>query len=267
MTILVTGATGNVGRLVVDELIDRNAPAIRALTVDPDRAKLPAGVEVAVGSIHKPATVPAALAGVTTLYLAPHPPTAQAIVDHAVAAGVQRIVDLTGPAGSWWDEIEPIVEASGLAWTHLKPGEFMPNATVWADRIKTRREVRDAYPQAANAMIDLGDIAAAAAVAVLDESHSGQAYPLTGPESLTKVEKITIMGRAIGADVPFVEISRDEAIAQLAPTMGDYAEWYVDGAKDLVDHPQQVDPALPKLLGRPAVTFTQWAEANAHQWR
>ncbi len=267
MTILVTGATGNVGRMVVDELIDRNAPAIRALTVDPDRAKLPEGVEVAVGTIHKPDTVPAALEGVTTLYLAPHPPTAQAIVDHAVAAGVQRIVDLTGPTGSWWDEIEPIVEASGLAWTHLKPGEFMPNAMIWAEQIKTRREVRDAYPEAANAVIDLADIAAVAAVTLLDAAPSSRAHPLTGPESLTRVQKITIMGRAIGAEVPFVEISRDEAIAQLEPSMGEYAQWYVDGAKELLDHPQLVEPDLAKLLDRPATTFTQWAEANADQWR
>lgn len=267
MTILVTGATGNVGRLVVDELIARNAPAVRALTVDPDRAKLPEGVEVAVGTVHQPDTVPAALQGVTTLYLAPHPPTAQAVVDHAVAAGVQRIVDLTGPAGSWWDEIEPVVEASGLAWTHLKPGEFMHNATVWAEQIKTRREVRDAYPTAANAMIDLADIATAAAVTVLDDAHVNRSYPLTGPETLTRVEKVTIMGRAIGVEVPFIEIDRDEAIAQLIPTMGDFAQWYVDGAKELVEHPQQVEPHLPELLDRPVTTFTQWAEANADQWR
>ncbi len=267
MTILVTGATGNVGRLVVDELINRNASAVRALTVDPERAKLPEGVEVATGTIHKPDTVPAALQGVTTLYLAPHPPTAQAIVDHAVAAGVQRIVDLTGPAGSWWDEIEPIVEASGLAWTHLKPGEFMHNATVWAEQIKTKREVRDAFPKAANAMIDLGDIAAAAAITLLDDAPTNRPYPLTGPDTLNRVEKITIMGRAIGVDVPFIEISRDEAIKQLEPSMGDYAEWYVDGAKELLDHPQQVEPHLAELLDRPVTTFTQWAEANADQWR
>lgn len=267
MSILVTGATGNVGRLVIDELIARGAPAVRALTVDPARADLPAGVEVAVGTIHKPDTVVPALQDVTTLYLAPHPPTAQAVVDRAVAAGVQRIVDLTGPAGSWWDEIEPVVEASGLGWTHLKPGEFTHNALMWADQIKSGRKVRDAYPKSANALIDLADIAAVAAVTLLDDRHLGRAYPLTGPETLTRAEKVAIMGRAVGADVPYLEIDRDAAVAQWEPSMGEFAQWYVDGAALLVDHPQQVDPSLAELLDRPATTFADWAAANADQWR
>lgn len=267
MTILVTGATGNIGRLVVDELIARGAASIRALTVDPERAKLPDGVEPAIGSIHKPDTIVAALEGVTTLYLAPHPPTAKPVMDHVAAAGVQRVVDVTGYTGSWWDEIEPVVEASGVGWTHLRPGEFMPNALLWAEQIKTRREVRDAHPTAANAMIDLSDIAAAAAITLLDDSHAGKAYSLTGPETLTKIDKITIMGRAIGVEVPFIEIDRDEAIKLLEPSMGEYAQWYVDGGKELVDHPQQVEPDLAELLDRPVTRFADWAAANADEWR
>lgn len=267
MTILVTGATENIGRLVVDELITRGASNIRALTVDPDRAKLPDGVEVAVGSIHKPDTIVPALQGITTLYLAPHPPTARAVMDRAVAAGVQRVVDLTGPKGSWWDEIEPIVEATGLAWTHLQPGEFMQNATIWAEQIKVRREVRDAYPKAANALIDLGDIAGIAATVLLNDSIVGKGYPLTGPESLSKIEKIAIMAEAIGAEVPFIEVSHEEAVAQLTPSMGEYAEWYVSGSKDLTTQPQLVEPSAAELLDRPLTTFAQWAEANADEWR
>ena len=76
MTILVTGATGNVGRLVVDRLLAMGATGVRALTNDPEKAALPAEVEVVEGYIGRPQTVPAALGGVERMYLAPLPETA-----------------------------------------------------------------------------------------------------------------------------------------------------------------------------------------------
>src|SRR3954467_5281361 len=123
--ILVTGATGNVGRLVVDELLAAGATDVRALTARPHRAALPAGVEVVRGWIGRPETVRAALDGVERMYLAPHPPTASEVAAMAAAAGVRRIVALTGVDGSFWYDIEAAVNASGVATTHLEPGEFM----------------------------------------------------------------------------------------------------------------------------------------------
>src|SRR4051812_46402838 len=165
--ILVTGATGNVGRLVVDELLAAGARDVRALTAHPDRAALPLDVEVARGWIGRPESVRDALEGVELMYLAPHPSTAGAVAELAAAAGVRRIVALTGVDGSAWHGIEAAVDACGVATTHLEPGEFMANALEWAEQIRTTGAVRDAYPGAANAPIDLRDIAAVAATALL----------------------------------------------------------------------------------------------------
>jgi uncharacterized protein YbjT (DUF2867 family) len=168
LTILVTGATGNVGRLVMDRLLKKGATGVRALTNNPQKAALSAEVEVSEGYIGRPETVPAALGGVQKMYLAPAPETAWEVVAMAEDAGVERIVDLAGYG--WWRAVEEAVEGSGIPWTHLRPGEFMDNALIWAPQIRATGTVRDAYPGAANAPIDLGDIAAVAAATLL---HNG----------------------------------------------------------------------------------------------
>jgi uncharacterized protein YbjT (DUF2867 family) len=267
-TILVTGATGNVGRLVVDELLAAGASDVRALTAHPERADLPDGVEVVRGWIGRPETVRAALDGVETLYLAPHPPTAGEVAALAAAAGVRRIVTLTGVEGSAWFGIEAAVDASGVATTHLEPGEFMANALDWAEQIRTTGAVRDAYPESANAPIDLGDIAAVAATALLTDAHEGRRYRLTGPESLSRARRVAAIGAALGREVPYLEIGHDEAVADKAARgMGEFARWYVDGMRRLAEHPQQALTTVADLTGRPATTFAQWASANAAAFR
>jgi uncharacterized protein YbjT (DUF2867 family) len=268
MTILVTGATGNVGRLVVDELLERGATDIRALTARPAEAALPDGVEVVVGHLGRPDAVARAVAGVERMYLAPSPAHAEAVVAQARAAGVTRIVDLAGGEGGLWFEIEGKVAASGIECTHLEPGEFMYNAGEWAEQIRTTGQVRDAYPDVANAPIDLGDIAAVAAVTLLEDGHAGRRYELTGPESLTRAQRVAAIGAALGREVPFVEVSPEQAVAERAPTWGEEAaRWYVDGLAQLREHPQAAVPTVEQVLGRPAVTFARWAEENVDTFR
>jgi uncharacterized protein YbjT (DUF2867 family) len=268
MRILVTGATGNVGRLVVDELVAAGEVDVRALTVAPERAALPPGVEVAVGHVGRPETVRAALAGVDRLYLAPNPTTAGEVAALAAAAGVERIVDMAGEEGGLWHTIEPAVEASGVAWTHLEPGEFMSNALDWAWEVQDGGAVRDAYPQAANAPVDMGDIAAVAAVALLRDGHAGRRYQLTGPESLTRAQRVAAIGAALGREVPYVELTHEEAVARKAARMGEeIARWYLDGVAQLVAHPQQAVTTVADVTGRPATTFAGWAVANADAFR
>ncbi len=122
MTILVTGATGSVGRLLVDELTAAGAP-VRALTNNPKKAALPAGVEVAKGYLGNPATLPAALAKIDTVYLAPLPAYVDDFVAAAKEAGVRRVVVLSGEPADYeaqgdprdWHyyKIERAIEAAG----------------------------------------------------------------------------------------------------------------------------------------------------------
>jgi uncharacterized protein YbjT (DUF2867 family) len=262
MRILVTGATRNVGRLVVDELLALGATQVRALTTDPAGAAHPPGVEVVEGYLGRPETMPAALAGVDVMYLAPLIRTSDEVCRMAADAGVRHIVDLAGAKGEHWQAIEDAVEACGVPYTHLEPGEFMTNATIWAPQIMAGDEVRDVYGDAANAPIALEDIAAVAARVLVDGGHPGVSYPLTGPESLTRRERVLQIGAALGRELTYTELHRDAAIEQLSAIMGEAAEWYVDGTAHLVTHPQPANQVVAGVIGRPATTFAEWARRH-----
>lgn len=267
MRILVTGATGNIGRLVVDHLLAAGASEVRALTTNPAKAALPAGVEVAEGYVRKPATLPATLEGVERMYLAPTPETVEEVVALAGDAGVKRIVDLSGELDSHWGTVAGAVEASGVEWTHLAPGEFMENTHGWAEQIQQTGVVRDGYAASANAPICMDDVAAVAAVALLEDGHAGRTLGLTGPESLSRAELVRQIAEALGSEIPYVELSHEETIAQLAPSMGEFAEWYVAGMADLVEHPQLPSSTFEEVTGRPGTRFATWAARNVEWFR
>ena len=142
--ILVTGATGNIGRRVVDHLIDLGAKDIRALTKNPAKANLPDGVTTVTGYLGDPASLPAAFEGVERTYLAPLPETLDAALQLAKQANVEYIVALSGEAH--WQPHADAVAASGLVHTQLGPGEFLDNFAVWAPQIKAARTVSGALP-------------------------------------------------------------------------------------------------------------------------
>jgi len=260
--ILVTGATGNVGRLVVDELLALGATDVRALTASPAKARLPAGVEVVRGYLGRVETLPAAFEGVERMYLAPLLETVEEATRLAAAAGVRHIVDLAGGVHSDWQPIERAVEAAGVTCTHLEAGEFMSNAGVWAPQIRAGDEVRDGYADSAGALIAIEDIAAVAARVLVDGGHEGQTYELTGPQSQTRAERLAVIGRVLGRELRYVELTHDEAIEQLRPQLGDFATWYVAGERALVAHPQVATGTVEELTGRPGTTFAQWVAAN-----
>lgn len=268
MTILVTGATGNIGRMVVDHLVARGATAVRALTTDPARAALPDGVEVARGYLRRPETLPAALAGVDRMYLAPTPDTVTDVLALAREAGVSHVVDLSGEPSTWWGSVTAAVEDGGPAWTHLWPGDFMENALAWAPQVAASRTVREPYPDGRSAPIAMDDIARVAAAVLLSGGHVGRALSLTGPEVLTRVELAARIGRAIGTPVEFVTVTRDEAVAEMAAVMGEDAAWYVDTIlAGCVGNPIATTTVVEDVTGHPATTFAAWARANASAFR
>jgi uncharacterized protein YbjT (DUF2867 family) len=276
MRVLVTGATGNVGRLVVNHLLEAGVQ-VRALTNDPAKAALPAEVEVYEGFIGKPATMAAALEGVERVYLAPFPRTARSVMQLMEQAKVKRVVALSsssalqeiesGPESWHYYAVERAVEEAGIDWTILRPGEFMTNSLIWADSIRQRGLVRSGYGDARSTLIDLDDIAAIAARVLLEDRHIGQRYFLSGPEAISRREMVEQIGAALGKQIPFEELGHQEAIQELEPIMGQYAEWYADGLAVLAQHPPKPDLTKADFTGEPATHFAQWAQANVDQFR
>lgn len=262
MTILVTGATGNIGRLVVDELIARGVTDIRALTTNPAKADLPDGVEAFPGFIGKPETLDGAFDGVTAMYLAPYEPTAAEVLRRAKEAGVQYVVATSGSAH--WQALTDTILASGLDVTVLGPGEFLENFAGWADQV-AEGVVREPYPDAGSAPIAMIDIAAVAAALLVAEdrsAHVGEVYELTGPAYLTRVEMAAQIGEGIGRPVRFEQITREAAEEMLRPQMGDMASWYLDLQEQSIQWKQQPNDQVERLSGRPARSLAQWAAAN-----
>lgn len=219
MTILVTGATGSVGRHVVGELLKAGEDG-RALTRRPESAGLPAGAQVLAGDLERPETVRDALAGVEKLFLFPVAETAQEVVDLAVEAGVRRIVVLSSAAvTAGWDTdfhlpVERAVEASGLEWTHVRPGEFAVNSLhMWGPSVRARRTVVDPYPDSAGTPVHEWDIADVVAAALMEDRHTGVAYTLSGPLEVTNREKVAAIAEAIGEEVRIETVTAAEARA------------------------------------------------------
>jgi uncharacterized protein YbjT (DUF2867 family) len=267
MTILVTGATANIGRRIVDHLIDLGANDIRALTKNPDKAKLPDGVSAITGYLGNPESLPAALDGVQRMYLAPLPQTLDATLELARKAGVEYVVALSG--GAHWQEHADTISGSGLVNTQLGPGEFLENFAIWSESIKATRTVREPYPDVVEAPISMDDIARVAATLLVkpEPAHHGKMYELTGPQALTRAEVAEQIGVGVGARVTFERCGRDEAEAALRPVMGEHAGWYLDVLAEGADAPQQANQLVAELTGTPAESVAQWAARNAEMFR
>jgi uncharacterized protein YbjT (DUF2867 family) len=267
MTILVTGATGNIGRRVVDHLITLGAKDIRALTANPAKAALPDSVTAITGYLGRPESLRAALDGIERVYLAPLPETLDATLDLLKRAGVQYVVALSG-SGDWQEHADKVT-ASELVNTQLGPGEFTDNFTIWAEQIKATRTVLDPYPAVVEAPITMNDIARVAATLLAEPnaSHFGQTYPITGPAALTRAEIAEQIGVGIGAEIAVAQCSHAEGVEVLRPAMGEAARWYLDQIATGVDTPQPANALVAELTGSPAASVAQWAAANADQFR
>ena len=270
--ILVTGATGNVGRHVVAGLL-RAGEQVRAVTRSPERAALPAGVEVVRGDLAHPESFVDAFAGVSRMfvfplaYLAPvlrsmaDVAETTALVKVAAAAGVRRMVML-GSSDSLFG-MERAVESSGCEWTILRPGEFAVNKLDhWAPMIRAGDVVRAAYPDASGAPVHEADIAEIAVAALLGDSHHGRRYELTGPQALTLREQVAAIAAGIGRPVRFEEVTPERSRAELVE---------LGLPADVVDHmilahpsaPPPVSPAFEEVTGRRGRTLAEWAAHHA----
>lgn len=287
MRVLVTGATGFVGRNVVDQLVEKGV-AVRALTRDPNGARFPAGVDVVGGDLLEPHTLEPAFDGVDGLYLFPVEDTAREVVELAERAGVRRIVDLSAASvtvGLHVNPVEHAVERSGLVWTHVRPCGFMANMLqLWAPAIRAERVVRYPFGDQPENLVHEADIAAVAVTALLEDGHHGAAYTLTGPELITIREQVRAIGDALGEEVRYEEVSRDRAreilkaqggfaaeVADLMLGFVDYGGGAPSGADGYSDQDwsalMKVWPDVERVLGRPPLTYARWARDHVRDFR
>src|SRR5215470_1734729 len=277
--ILVTGATGKVGRHLVTGLLAEGA-AVRALTRGSLPA-LPAGAEIARWDPGQPATLVAALAGTTAVFI--NVTAVGGVIGElmmaASLAGTGRAVMLSSltvqdngvqpySIGAHHKAVEDQVRASGLAATFLRCGGFAANALAWAPAIRAEGIVRAPYGDAATAPIAERDVAAAAVRVLLDDGHAGARYVLTGRQSLTQAEQARVIGTAIGRELRFEELSagafRRATAAYLPAAAAEDMLRYLAG---YVGRTAQMSPDLEVITRRPATALTDWAVEHAASFR
>lgn len=276
--ILVTGATGGIGRHVVGELL-RAGASVRALTRRPERAAFPAGVEVVAGDFTAPESLDPALEGVASVFLVwtAAPAAAPAAIARLAAhppSHPRRIVYLSAPFRTphpffqqpnpmrdLHAEVERLLAATGLEVAVIRPGMFASNALHWwAPQIRNGDVVRWPCAAAETAPIDARDVAAVAARVLADGRHAQGDYVLTGPVSLTQAAQVHAIGEAIGRPLRFEELSPDEFRRETAGTWPPgVAEMLLSAWHAALGRPAFVTSAVEEILGIPARTVFEWA--------
>lgn len=268
--ILVTGATGTVGREVVHHLL-ADGRRVRALTRRPERAELPAEVDVVRGDLDDPTSLGPALDGVEAAHLisfgsdgplADPAGLAAALRD----AGVARCTVLVD-----WDDdaLVPALIEAGVPVTHLLPVEFMANKVDdWAGAARADGVVVEISDRP-GPLVHETDIGAVAARALVAPELEGQQLVLTGPAALRPSEQVAILAEATGHDLRFELRSPDDAAAhwRAAGVPDEMVAFKVELAGMDLDGFGEVTDTVARVLGRPATSFASWAHANADRFR
>jgi uncharacterized protein YbjT (DUF2867 family) len=278
MTILVTGARGHVGGAVLAELLAAGE-TVRASSRDPRPGELPDGIEVVRADLTEPASLPGALAGMQKVFLYAH---ARAAVEFAAAArkaDVEHVVLLSSSSVVFPDAesnpiarqhiaVERALEEAGLDWTFVRPGYFATNTLRWQS-IRTERVLRTAFPEGSASLVHERDIAAIAVRALLDDTHRRAAYLVLGAGPVTTREQVAVIAEALGAPVRLDEVDvdtyRGELLTQLPEVI---VERLIQARGQVRPLPAELGTdAVPEVLGRPALTFAEWARDHAADFR
>jgi uncharacterized protein YbjT (DUF2867 family) len=281
--VLVTGATGRVGRIVIDDLLDAGVP-VRALTHRSETAAtLPAKVKVFTGDLTVPESLDSALTGAGAVFLVwTAPPHTAAAVIERLAAHVRRVVFLSSPhqtphpffqqpnpMAALHAGIEQLIAATGLESTIIRPGMLASNAPAWwAPAIRASQAVRWPYGAAETAPVDDRDVAAVAALTLHQDGYTGGDYVLTGPESLTQAAQVGVIGDALGCRVAFEEMTPEEFRSLSEGTAPrSVVDMLLAAWSAAVGQPAYVTTAVADILGTPPRTFRQWVADHATAFR
>jgi uncharacterized protein YbjT (DUF2867 family) len=273
--IVVTGATGNVGRPLVQALAaagEKVTAVSRRLASD-----VPAGVVPVEADLLRPATLEPALDGADALFLLTSGEwhagggDLPAVLDVVRDTGVRRVVLLSSQGvgtGRHRPHLEDAVTSSGLGWTLLRPGGFASNDLAWAEPVRAHRTVVAPFADVAIPVIDPADIADVASAVLLEDGHAGRTYELTGPAPISPRQRAAAIGAALGEEVRFVEQTRAEAAAQMLRFM---PEPVVEATLDALGTPmpveQRVSPDVEQVLARPPRAYAEWVGRNIAAFR
>ncbi|MGI8996536.1 MAG: SDR family oxidoreductase [Pyrinomonadaceae bacterium] len=279
-TILVTGATGNVGSQLVKQLGETGVGfRVGARAADDARAAGGTKAEVIEFDFNNRDTISAALKGVEKMFLlTPLVPNMVELTSNAAReakqAGVQQIVKLSGMGagaepgitlGRLHREAEKIIEDSGIAFTHLRPSSFFQNY-LGLPTIKTQGTFYLPLGEAKVSLVDTRDIAAVAVQALTKSGHERKAYNITGAEVFSSEQVAEILSDAAGRTISYVSVSAEDARQGMRGA--GMSEWLANLLVELYDfqragHMAEVSPVVEQVTGRKPFSFAQFAKDYA----
>ncbi|WP_030452022.1 SDR family oxidoreductase [Herbidospora cretacea] len=276
--IVVTGATGNVGRTLVRMLAEQGQE-VTAVARRITEADVPPGVRPLAADLSQPSPdLPAGadavfllvggdlmMAGDATQLVAPFTDYGRIVLLSSLGVATRPDSPSHGQALAAFEEA---VMASGTDWTFLRPGGFASNAFAWAPSVRASRMIAAPFGDVGLPVVDPDDIAAVAAAVLTQPGHEKAIYDLTGPTLTTPRQRATAIADAIGERITFTEQTREEARAQMLTFMpAQVAETTLDILGTPTVREQQVSPDVEKILGRAPATFADWANRNAAAFR
>jgi uncharacterized protein YbjT (DUF2867 family) len=276
MSILVTGATGNVGSRLVRGLVAAGHK-VRAFTRSGEKAKFDGDVEIVEGDFDDKESIRRALQGMSKMFLLSpaidlerHDANA---IDAAKEAGVQLVVKqsvMGAPTKAthiprWHRAGEERLEASGIPYVFLRPSSFMSNTLGWVGSVKGSGTIYNPLGAAALPVVHPDDIADVAAAALTQPGHANRAYEVTGPEAMTAEQQVAILSDVLGRPLK-VEPLSDQAM-QEGMLKGGTPPAYVEARAGLVQFLRglgrvEPSPTVQNVTGKPPRTFKSWVEAN-----
>ena len=280
--ILITGASGNVGKEVLKQIAATGAKVRAAFQTVSKAAAAPSGVEVVTMDYNQPQTLQAALKGVERVFLV-GPPTPNLTVlerkaiDEIKQAGVRHVVKLSAMGGR--DAIFPrqhadsedYIKSSGVAYTFLRPNGFMQNFVTYnGATINTENAFYGSQGDGKVSHIDLRDIAAVAVKALTDNGHVGKVYTLTGPEALSNARVAEILSDDTGREINYVDLPAEQFKQALLGA--GLPEWSANALVDLQQFYRRggasaVTRDVEQLLGRKPTSFEQFSRDYAQAFQ
>jgi NAD(P)H dehydrogenase (quinone) len=280
--VIITGATGTIGRHLVRELHEQGV-TFRAVVRDMGKGR-ELGCDLVLGDLSRPDSLPTAFRGAETLFLnSSASPEMAAQQKGAIAAakqaGVQRIVKVSAlgaqrgskmALGRWHAEVEQALRDSGLGWTILQPTSFMQNFLGNAASIKAEGALYGSFGSGRVPFVDAADIAAVGVAVLGGSGHESKTHVLTGGEPLALAEVAERIGGAIGKPVRYVDVPVEAAVQGmtgagmpewLARDLGELMAFFATGAG------AAVSPAVEQVTGRKPRTFADFLVDNAGAFR
>jgi uncharacterized protein YbjT (DUF2867 family) len=276
--ILITGATGNNGQELVRQLTAMGQ-RVRAFVRNPAEAARLKGpnIELAVGDFDQPEALDAALRGVEKAFLLT--PVAQravhwqtAFIDTARRAKLKHVVKFSGMGADsrtapellrLHGETDDILRGSGVPFTILQPNSFYQNILSSVDTIKAQGAFYLPLKNAAQSTLDIRDISAVAAKVFTTSGHEGKTYVITGPEALTFHQVAEKLSAVLGRNIQYVDVPLSTAADGMRKS--GMPEWDIRAVTELLGYfasgaAATVTDTIPRLLGRPAISFDQFVK-------